>query len=632
MQSFTTPIKQLFFKFWSKNEQSSKLPIKKPTIKLIDLRKTSRFLRTSGIILLLIIGLLLYGFIKDSQTKFLPQTTIANQIVGGLTIEESLTLLTSKQLIPPEHTVELITSTASIASSSAQLEANYQIDQQIEEILVTQQSNFADWFYQLLVKEIAQQYELPITYNSEKLTEMVNQLKEQIADEPHPPTADLTISGSTQSLIIDRGKNVFDLQTEATLDKLGKVLEKVTVNQINQLNGGALSVNAVTTTLSQQLTDEQTDQARQRATNLVGKKIVLGEQETKRTLSDIQLIAFLQFPEGYRTDLLDELLTEWETDLNRPPANAEFEYDPQTLKVEKFVPHRNGLTLNREEIKQNILNGLDELEHTDLENLTDGTLTKELVLHETPPEITLESTNDLGIKEQIGFGESYYYHSIPNRVYNVSLTTSRINLTIVPPGKEFSFNQTLGEVSSATGFRSAYVIKDGRTLLGDGGGVCQVSTTLFRSLLDAGLHVTRRLQHSYRVSYYELDRQPGFDATVYAGNVDLRFINDTDHHILIYGQANPEALYMTIKIYGTSDGRTTEITNYKTWDARGPLPPEYIPDPSLAPGELRQVDWAASGIKAQFTHIVRDRNGEITSEKTYYSNYRPWSAKFLQGV
>jgi vancomycin resistance protein YoaR len=384
--------------------------------------------------------------------------------------------------------------------------------------------------------------------------------------------------------------------------------------------------------LSQQLTDEQTEQATKRAADLVGERIALGEQETRRVLSDTSLVTLLKLPEGYREDLLEEILIEWETELNRPPSNAEFEYNPDTLQVTKFVPHRDGLTLNKEQTAQNILGGLYELEHTDTENLAKGILEKELVLQETPPEITLADTNDLGITERIGFGESWYYHSIPNRVHNVSLTTSRISLAIVPPGHEFSFNQTLGDVSSATGFRPAYVIKDGHTLLGDGGGVCQVSTTLFRALLDSGLNITRRLQHSYRVSYYELDRQPGFDATVYAGNVDLRFINDTDHHVLVYGQANPNTLYMTIELYGTSDGRTTEITNHQTWDSRPPLPPQYTPDPSLAPGQLVQVDWAASGIKAQFTHIVRDKDGQAISEETYYSNYRPWAAKFLQGV
>ncbi|HCR81001.1 MAG TPA: hypothetical protein DIV47_00755, partial [Candidatus Pacebacteria bacterium] len=91
-------------------------------------------------------------------------------------------------------------------------------------------------------------------------------------------------------------------------------------------------------------------------------------------------------------------------------------------------------------------------------------------------------------------------------------------------------------------------------------------------------------------------------------------------------------LYMFIEIYGPSDGRTTEIKDYQSWDPRPPLPTQYIPDSTLAPGQLKQVDWSAAGIKAKFTHIVRDKDGKIMRENEYYSNYRPWAAKFLQGV
>lgn len=461
---------------------------------------------------------------------------------------------------------------------------------------------------------------------------MVGWLKQATDGEPRQPAVSLTTSGVTSSLVIDRGQTAFLLNQAETLAKINVVLEEVNRNRLDQLTGSSLSISAVSDTLSQHLTDEQVTLAQARAGGLVGESLILGEQETRQVIPDTMLVTFLKLPDGYREDSLTELLTEWETALNREPSNAEFEYNPDTLQVTNFIPHRDGLTLNLGKTKQSILAGLYELEHTDTTNLPEQSLRKDLVLQVEPPAITLADTNDLGIAQRIGFGESWYYHSIPNRIHNVSLTTNRISLTIVPPGSEFSFNQTLGEVSAATGFRSAYIISGGQTLLGDGGGVCQVSTTLFRALLDSGLKVTRRLQHSYRVSYYEIDRQPGFDATVYAGNVDLRFVNDTDHHLLIYGQANPDALYMTVEIYGTSDGRTTKISNYQTWDYRAPLAPEYAPDPSLAPGQLRQIDWAASGIKAQFTHTVRDRDGEIMSEKTYYSNYRPWAAKFLQGV
>jgi vancomycin resistance protein YoaR len=248
------------------------------------------------------------------------------------------------------------------------------------------------------------------------------------------------------------------------------------------------------------------------------------------------------------------------------------------------------------------------------------------------PQKSLAATNDLGIKELIGFGESWYAHSIPGRIHNVALTASKINDILIAPGEEFSFNRALGEVSAATGYKPGYIIQGGRSVLSDGGGVCQVSSTLFRALLDAGVKITRRLPHSYRVSYYEIGNKPGFDATVYSGNVDLRFLNDTPGYILLHTTSDSKNLYMTVALYGTSDGRTTEIINYKQYNARPAPATEYIPDPSLPPGKREQIDWAASGISTSFQNIVRKADGTVLYDDTYVSNYQPWSAKFLVGV
>ena len=190
---------------------------------------------------------------------------------------------------------------------------------------------------------------------------------------------------------------------------------------------------------------------------------------------------------------------------------------------------------------------------------------------------------------RLAFGDSYYEHSIPTRIKMSPWLPVVWTDILVAPGKEFSFNKTLGDVSRATGFEPAYIIRNGLTELGDGGGVCQVSTTLFRAVLNAGLDVTLRLPHSYRVSYYELDRKPGIDATVYAGNVDFRFINDSPNYILIHGEADPKKLYMFYSIYGTSDGRHTEIVDHTTWGLCSPPPAQYIVDESLPPGAKNRL-------------------------------------------
>jgi vancomycin resistance protein YoaR len=382
-----------------------------------------------------------------------------------------------------------------------------------------------------------------------------------------------------------------------------------------------------TATVSSQLSPEEVKTALNRASKLVGKKVVFSVDRITETVNDQKMISLLKLPEGISDTGTSELAATWNKEINREPRNAVLEYDKNTLKVSNFVPPQNGLTVHQDDLKQLLSSTLAELETS-----TETQKTVSIPVKETAPEITLDKTNDLGINQQIGFGDSQYFHSIPGRIHNVDLTASRVNNVIVKAGEEFSFNKTLGEVSAATGFAPAYVIKNGKTELGDGGGVCQVSTTVFRAVLNAGLKVTKRIPHSYRVSYYELNSKPGIDATVYAGDVDLRFINDTGHDILIHTENNPKALYLAVEIFGTSDGRTTQIVDHKTWDAVPAPAPRYQDDPTLPKGTTKQVDFAAGGIKSSFTNVIKDKDGKELRRDTYFSNYKAWQAVFLVGT
>ena len=239
--------------------------------------------------------------------------------------------------------------------------------------------------------------------------------------------------------------------------------------------------------------------------------------------------------------------------------------------------------------------------------------------------------NDFGIIEKIGHGESYYRHSIPSRVHNVELAANKINGLLIPPNSEFSFIKSVGNISRIAGFKSAYVIKDGKTILGDGGGVCQVSTTLFRAILDSGLPITERWAHAYRVGYYEQNSKPGFDATIYAPNKDLKFINNTDSYILIHAWYEHNKKHLIIDIYGHNDGRKVIISPVRVWGIVPPPPPVYQNDPSLPRGVVKQVDWKAWGTKASFRYEVWKDN-KLMFKKTFFSDYKPWSDVFLVGV
>lgn len=237
--------------------------------------------------------------------------------------------------------------------------------------------------------------------------------------------------------------------------------------------------------------------------------------------------------------------------------------------------------------------------------------------------------NDLGIKELIGTGISHFAGSIENRKFNVGLAASRINGVLIPPGEEFSFVDTVGDISGASGYKQAYVIKSGRTVLDDGGGVCQVSTTIYRAALNTGLPITARTAHAYRVGYYEQGFPPGLDATIFSPSVDFKFRNDTSHHILV--QAKVEGTTLTVDLYGTSDGRTVEITKPAVISQTPALPEIRQDDPSLPKGTVKQVDWAAAGANVVFKRTVT-KGGITYIDETVRSNFRPWQAVYLVGT
>lgn len=286
-------------------------------------------------------------------------------------------------------------------------------------------------------------------------------------------------------------------------------------------------------------------------------------------------------------------------------------------KVVNFVPSQTGYTVNVAASAAKLKEGL-------LADTSSKTI--ELVVEKRTPPI---SANSYGVKELIGLGESNFYGSIPGRIHNLDLASSRLSGALIAPGEEVSFNKLVGEVTAETGYDEAYIISEGRTVLGTGGGLCQVSTTLFRAALNAGLPILARTAHAYRVHYYEPPL--GLDATVYSPSVDLVFKNDTPAYILIQREINIAQNYLAFKIYGTSDGRVSIISAPVITNERGAPATLYQEDPTLPKGQTRQVDWSAPGATATVYRKVT-RGGEVLQDDTFVSHYQPWRAVFLVGT
>lgn len=318
-------------------------------------------------------------------------------------------------------------------------------------------------------------------------------------------------------------------------------------------------------------------------------------------------------------DYLDGLADKYNTE----PEDALFRFENN--RVTNFKIEKKGLRVNtneaRTQFEKVLTHSLDHASSTAI-TITDTMIN---------PEVTLSDSNDFGIVEKIAEGVSNYTGSIPGRVHNVLLASSKMDGILIPKGDTFSFNKIIGDISSNTGYQQAYIIKNGQTVLGDGGGVCQVSTTLFRAALNAGLPIDERHAHAYRVHYYENDSKPGFDATVFNPSADFKFTNDTSASILIQREVNTKTNILKFVLYGKKDDRKVEISDVKLTDFKPAPEPMYQDDPTLKRGTTKQVDWAASGIRSKFHYRVTN-NDAITFDKDFISVYKPWKAIYLVGT
>jgi len=327
---------------------------------------------------------------------------------------------------------------------------------------------------------------------------------------------------------------------------------------------------------------------------------------------------------GLNESYLLTYLSDLAPKLRRSPVNARFIFNDDTRQLEVI----QNAVIGRE---------LDVSASANLiqEKLAQGEHTIALQIQYTNPLVTDDMTGEqLGITELVQATTTYFRGSSAERVQNIKAAASKFHGLLVAPGETFSMAQAMGDITLDNGYAEALIIIGGQTIKGVGGGVCQVSTTLFRNAFFAGFPIVERHAHAYRVGYYEQtasghsDRLAGLDATVFVPLVDFKFVNDTPYWLLMETYVNGYSL--TWKFYSTRDGRSVE------WDTTGPTnivdPPEtvYRENPDLKQGEIRQVEWAAKGADVTVTRRVY-RNGTLYFSDRFFTHYEPWGEVFEYG-
>ena len=238
----------------------------------------------------------------------------------------------------------------------------------------------------------------------------------------------------------------------------------------------------------------------------------------------------------------------------------------------------------------------------------------QLALSTAQPERSTAEAQAMGITGTVGAYETFYGGD-PNRIHNVQLVAHLVDDKLIAPGATFSFNGATGERSAEKGFLEAPVIINGELQNGLGGGVCQVSTTVFNAAYEAGLPITARTNHALYISHYPLGR----DATVNYPDLDLKFVNDTKHWLLLRTFVGSSSL--SVGLYGTPQHRRVESTAAPL-RVIAPPPVTKTVDATLDPGKVVVDDY---GMPAQATAVERkvySPSGTLLSDQTWYSSYR----------
>jgi vancomycin resistance protein YoaR len=308
--------------------------------------------------------------------------------------------------------------------------------------------------------------------------------------------------------------------------------------------------------------------------------------------------------------------------LHRAPVDAQFRFDGEAGRLVPLGSSRVGRELDVDATIARIN-----------EQLLLGQHHVPLVVQGVPPTYPeTASAADLGIRELVAVGESYFAGSSNARDHNIRLGSSKFDGVIIGPGETFSFNEILGEVTPDEGYDESYVIIGDQTVPGVGGGICQVATTAFRAAFDGGYQIVERWPHAYRVGYYELGGfGPGFDATIYTPLVDFRFVNDSPHHLLVETEVDAARSRLRFLFYSSPDGRTVEQIGPTWGEPEPPDAPVYVYNPEMAAGTVTQVERAHDGLRAELGRVVRDAEGNVLHEDLFKSHFIPWPARFEYG-
>lgn len=321
-------------------------------------------------------------------------------------------------------------------------------------------------------------------------------------------------------------------------------------------------------------------------------------------------------PLSYRVDpeLLGQGVEALAKTFNQEPQNAYFEVGTKSHDA-RLIREKNGFLLDHAQVEQIFLETVAQLK---------APLALKTPIFETLyPDITASLLNERGIEGLMSSFSTTFNRDNAPRTHNITLGASLLSDYFLPPGRVLSVNAILGDSTAQKGYKEAPIISGGRLVSGLGGGLCQISSTLYNAALLANLKIVERRNHGLTVSYMD----PGRDATIAFGATDLKIYNNRDHHIWITAQIDEDQL--TFHIFGVPMEERVEITT-KILQTYEP-PVRHQVDSDLSPGE-EEVDQGSPGYLVEVWKTVYLEDRVISQKKISVDYYNPNPTVIRRGL
>ncbi len=576
----------------------------------------------------LVTGILLFaGAVFAYQNSFRDKiyrgVSIDNVIVGGLTRQEAAEKLERELRYPIESSFRFLWQDKVWQASAQELGFHPQTDQMTQTAYnIGRNGGLLDQITTQISTMLHGVIIQPVFLFDERVA--FNRIT-KIAEEIDTPMDDPSIVLQGSEVVIVPGKSGLMLDRSLTMSML----------QIYAQNLQSADIDLPVITLEP--TEANLGEQKQVLDNLLHRDFVLytdderGVQNAGSIPADV-LAGMIDFePVMTDGDLTIEMnpkvepfytrLLEIGSSVYKTAQDAKFIFDNSTRSLRLIQQAETGKELDIDKSLENIA-----------EAIRAGRNEAEVALNIIQPKVTgNETAEELGIRELVHTENTYFFYSDDARIQNIQVGAAKLNGVLVAPGETFSMADAVGEVSKETGYAESSVIFGDQTVQDVGGGLCQVSTTLFRAAFNYGLEINERHAHGYRVYYYERlgNRQldpglAGLDASVYLPVLDLKFTNDTPYWILMEAQPDLNLFQLQWRFYSTDVNRYVEYTSTGLTNVVPEGEPIYNENPNLPSGYVEQVDWGIDGADVTIYRTVYE-NGLVHIQDRFDTHYEAWS-------